>query len=105
VIDCSVSSFRRSRIVFITSPCAVGNWPALEPIGSEVDPEDEEGMLQNPAIALQRGYSKAKWVCERILEIESLGSATPVSIVRISQVGVLADEDWGDWRMICWWRG
>ncbi|KAF2802537.1 uncharacterized protein BDZ99DRAFT_576899 [Mytilinidion resinicola] len=57
VIDWSIASIRRPRIVFISSTCAVGDWATVKP--NEIP--STETPLDNPAAALKMGYSEAKW--------------------------------------------
>ena len=82
IIDWSISSSRKPRVVFVSSISSVGSWnPPSE--GEEVP----EGPIEDLGVALSLGYSESKEVAERLLDYAANHAAVPVSILRVGQIG------------------
>lgn len=91
LIDLSLSSSKRPRIVFVSSTSSVAG---LVGAGMAVP----EAPVDDPLAAMNIGYGQSKLAAERILTAASRHSAVPVSVVRVGQVGGLSDGDgvWAD---------
>lgn len=91
LIDLSLSSSKRTRIVFVSSTSSV---TGLVGAGMAVP----EAPVDDPLAAMNIGYGQSKLAAERILTAASRHSAVPVSVVRVGQVGGLSDGDgvWAD---------
>lgn len=91
LIDLSLSSSKRTRIVFVSSTSSVAG---LVGAGMAVP----EAPVDDPLAAMNIGYGQSKLAAERILTAASRHSAVPVSVVRVGQVGGLSDGDgvWAD---------
>ena len=97
LVDWSLQSPRRPRLVFISSISSIGNC---------VVPRDGHTLLPEAPIddhgsAQKTGYAESKNVAERMLGIASEKSGVPVSILRIGQVagpvttaGVWKETEW-----------
>lgn len=94
LVDLSVASKCRLRIIFISSLSSVENL-ANETTIPETPVEDAQA-------ALNTGYAQSKLAAERILITANRRSGIPVSVVRVGQVGgpskaaagVWADQQW-----------
>jgi thioester reductase-like protein len=82
-IDFSHSSIMRPRITFISSICAIGEWPRNHPEQRKI-PED---VVQNGTDAMANGYAESKCVAELLLAQASADSGLGVAIVRAGQIG------------------
>jgi thioester reductase-like protein len=82
VIDWSRHSHHLTRIVFISSIAAVGNW-------SKVCQERTipEVPIMDLNVAMHMGYGESKCVAERILQFTHKECGIPVSIIRTGQIG------------------
>lgn len=91
LIDLSLSSLKRTRIVFVSSTSSVAG---LVGAGMAVP----EAPVDDPLAAMNIGYGQSKLAAERILAVASRHSAVPVSVVRVGQVGGLSGGDgvWAD---------
>lgn len=91
LIDLSLSSSKRPRIVFVSSASSV---VGLVGAGLSVP----EAPVDDPLAAMNTGYGQSKLAAERILTAASRQCAVPVSVVRVGQVGGLSDGDgvWAD---------
>lgn len=91
LIDLSLSSSKRPRIVFVSSASSVAG---LVGAGLPVP----EAPVDDPLAAMNTGYGQSKLAAERILTAASRQCAVPVSVVRVGQVGGLSDGDgvWAD---------
>ncbi|KAL2288752.1 hypothetical protein FJTKL_03420 [Diaporthe vaccinii] len=94
LIDLSLSSSKRPRIVFVSSASSVAG---LVGAGLAVP----EAPVDDPLAAMNTGYGQSKLAAERILTAASRQCAVPVSVVRVGQVGGLshgggawADQPW-----------
>ncbi|ETS77286.1 hypothetical protein PFICI_11160 [Pestalotiopsis fici W106-1] len=94
LVDLSISSKGKLRIIFISSLSSVENL-ANETFIPEAPVEDARA-------ALNTGYAQSKLAAERILITANRQTGVPVSIVRVGQVGgpskastgVWADQQW-----------
>lgn len=91
LIDMSLSSSKRMRIVFVSSTSSVAGL-----IGSGLPVP--EAPVDDPLAALNTGYGQSKLAAERILTAASRQCEVPVSVVRVGQVGGLSSGDgvWAD---------
>lgn len=91
LIDLSLSSSKRPKIVFVSSASSVAG---LVGAGLPVP----EAPVDDPLAAMNTGYGQSKLAAERILTAASRQCAVPVSVVRVGQVGGLSDGDgvWAD---------
>ncbi|KAF2818225.1 NAD(P)-binding protein [Ophiobolus disseminans] len=62
-IDLCAAGSRRPRIIFVSSICAVGNWPLINP----TDPTIPEAVVWDSRCAMPHGYGESKCVAEQIL--------------------------------------
>ncbi|KAF7519954.1 hypothetical protein G7054_g12910 [Neopestalotiopsis clavispora] len=94
LVDLSVASQGKMRIIFISSVSSVENLAAETTI--------PEAPVEDARAALNMGYGQSKLAAERILITANRHSGVPVSIVRVGQVGgpskasagVWADQQW-----------
>jgi hypothetical protein len=77
-INFCASASKRPRITFISSICAVGDWPLIHPR----DPAIPEAVAQDNRSAMPNGYGESKCVAEQILAKANEISGIPVNIVR-----------------------
>lgn len=91
LIDLSLSSSKRPRIVFVSSTSSVAG---LVGAGMAVP----EAPVDDPLAAMNTGYGQSKLAAERILTAASRRCKVRISIVRVGQVGGLSDGDgvWAD---------
>lgn len=91
LIDLSLSSSKRPRIVFVSSTSSVAG---LISAGMAVP----EAPVDDPLAAMNTGYGQSKLTAERILTAASRRCKVPVSVVRVGQVGGLSHGDgvWAD---------
>ena len=92
ILDWSIKSPRRPRVVFISSVSSVANWPQI--YSQQLVPE---APLLNYEIASYVGYGESKFVAEKILGISNLRAGVPVSILQVGQIAgstVPADAAW-----------
>lgn len=88
LIDLSIVSGRRMRVVFISSLSSVGH---LSPI--------PEAAVEDSLAAMNTGYAQSKLAAERILISANRQAGVPASIVRIGQIGgptSTATSAWAD---------
>jgi thioester reductase-like protein len=97
-IDVCAASPRHPRIIFISSICAVGNWPMVHP----EDPGIPEAVVWDNRSAMPHGYGESKCVAEQILAKAQEVSGLPVSIVRAGQIGGPSKHDMGAWPRQGW---
>jgi thioester reductase-like protein len=83
VIDFCAASARLPRITFISSICAIGEWPRNHPERPTI-PED---VIENSADAMINGYGKSKHDAEVLLKHASSRFGFHVAIVRAGQIG------------------
>lgn len=91
LIDLSLSSSKRPRIVFVSSASSVAGLVAA---GMAVP----EAPVDDPLAAMNIGYGQSKLAAERILTAASRQCGVPVSVVRVGQVGGLSQGEgvWAD---------
>jgi thioester reductase-like protein len=82
-IDYCTSSSRRPRMVFISSICAVGEWPRKHP-GEPLIPEN---VAWDRSSAMAHGYGESKCIAEQLLARAHAVSGLRVAIVRAGQIG------------------
>lgn len=94
LIDLSLSSPTRLRIVFVSSTSSMAGL-----IGAGVTVP--EAPVDDPLVAMDTGYGQSKLAAEMILATASRQCGVPVSVVRVGQVGGLslggggwADQPW-----------
>lgn len=94
LIDLSLSSPKRPRIVFVSSTSSVAG---LVGAGLAIP----EAPVDDPLAAMNIGYGQSKLAAEKILTTASRQCEVPVSVVRVGQVGglshgggVWADQPW-----------
>ncbi|KAF2785909.1 hypothetical protein K505DRAFT_368689 [Melanomma pulvis-pyrius CBS 109.77] len=97
-IDFCESSATRIRITFVSSICAVGNWPKEHPM-QPIIPED---IVWDSRSAMEHGYGESKCVAEQLLARAHQVSGLPVSIVRIGQIGGPSSPAVGAWPRQGW---
>ncbi|KAH3956017.1 hypothetical protein HBH98_255270 [Parastagonospora nodorum] len=83
VINFCVSSAKPPRVIFMSSVCAVGEWPREHP-EQTVIPEE---VSENSADALMHGYGKSKHKAERLLKRASNSLGLRVAIIRPGLIG------------------
>ena len=83
LIELSIRSRWKARIMFVSSVASVMNWAMTvgEGFASETVPSDD------CSTALEIGYAESKYVAERILNEANQRSGVPVSILRVGQIG------------------
>ncbi|KAJ4329618.1 hypothetical protein N0V95_010176, partial [Ascochyta clinopodiicola] len=74
---------RQPRMTFISSICAVGEWPRRHP-GEPLIPED---VAWDRASAMAHGYGESKCIAEQLLARAHNVSGLRVAIVRAGQIG------------------
>jgi thioester reductase-like protein len=82
-IDFSLSSRLHPRITFISSICAIGEWPRNHP----EQPQIPEDVIQNCADAMATAYGESKRMAEMLLAQASGYSGLVTAIVRPGQIG------------------
>jgi thioester reductase-like protein len=97
-IDFCASASKRPRITFVSSICAVGDWPLIHPR----DPAIPEAVVQDNRSAMPNGYGESKCVAEQILAKANEVSGIPVNIVRAGQIGRLLIPSMGAWARQGW---
>jgi thioester reductase-like protein len=97
-INFCASASKRPRITFISSICAVGDWPLLHPR----EPVIPEAVLQDHRSAMPNGYGESKCVAEQILAKANEISRVPVNIVRAGQIGGPSVPSMGAWSRQGW---
>lgn len=97
-VDFCASSSRRPRITFVSSICAVGDWPLNHP----TNPDIPEAIVWDNRCAMNNGYGKSKCVAEQILAKAHEISGVPVSIFRAGQIGGPSRSNTGSWPRQGW---
>jgi thioester reductase-like protein len=90
----SYSTNNRIRIIFVSSTSSVENM-ALKT-------EVPEKPVEDPLAAMDTGYAQSKLAAEQILVAGNRKAGTPVSIVRIGQVGGSSSPDGKTWADQPW---
>tara|TARA_R110002003_G_scaffold1007_2_gene22055 strand:- start:1282 stop:2103 length:822 start_codon:yes stop_codon:yes gene_type:complete len=97
-IDLCAAEYRRPRITFVSSICAVGDWPKVH----HTDPAMPEAVIWDNHSAMPHGYGESKCIAEQILAKDQEVSGVPVSIVRAEQVGGASGPSLGAWPRQGW---
>jgi len=97
-IDFCVAAERHPRITFISSVCAVGDWPLANPTNPDI-PED---IVWNHLSTMSSGYAESKCIAEQLLGLACEISEVPVNIVRAGQIGGRSDSSPGSWPRQGW---
>jgi thioester reductase-like protein len=97
-IDFCASASRRPRITFISSICAVGDWPLVHPR----EPAIPEAVVWDNRSAMSHGYGESKCVAEQMLAKAHEVSGIPVNIVRAGQIGGPSIPSMGAWTRQGW---
>jgi thioester reductase-like protein len=97
-IDFCASASRRPRIIFVSTICAVGDWPLLHC----EDPAIPEAVVWDNWSAMPHGYGESKCVAEQVLAKAHEVSGVPVSVIRAGQIGGLSRADRGSWPRQGW---
>lgn len=97
-IDLAQFSPRSPRITFVSSICAIGEWPRQHPF----QPLIPEGIAQDISNAMAHGYGKSKWMAEQLLEHANSSSGVYVSIVRVGQIGGSVSNENHPWPVQGW---
>ena len=82
-IDLCTSNPRRPRMIFISSICAVGEWPRRHPN----EPLIPENVVWDNTSAMAHGYGESKCIAEQLLAQAHAVSDLRVAIVRAGQIG------------------
>ncbi|CAN9286381.1 unnamed protein product [Alternaria alternata] len=82
-ISFCTSTRRQPRITFISSVCAVGEWPRRHP----KQPLIPERVVWDSASAMHHGYGQSKCIAEQLLARAHAASGLSVVIVRAGQIG------------------
>jgi thioester reductase-like protein len=100
VIDLCALNSRRPRMTFISSICAVGEWPRKHP-DEPLIPED---VAWDRASAMAHGYGESKCIAEQLLARAHAVSGLRVAIVRAGQIGgpVLSNTAISVWPVQGW---
>lgn len=83
-VDFCTLNTRRPRIVFVSSICAVGEWPRKNP-NQPLIPETIIWNMEESAMA--HGYGQSKCIAEQLLGRANKELEIPVAIVRAGQIG------------------
>lgn len=97
-IDFCVAANRRPRITFVSSICAVGDWPLVHP----TQPKIPEDVVWDHRSAMPHGYGMSKCVAEQLLSKASEISGLAVNVVRVGQIGGPSDPCIGAWPRQGW---
>jgi thioester reductase-like protein len=98
IIALSASSPNAPPIFFTSSIGTVSRWPYTHP--HEHVPET---ILTDPSLPGEQGYSKSKWIAEKLLEAASQKSGVSGAICRIGQIaGPVETSKSGAWNKHEW---
>ena len=82
MINWSISSPRRPRIIFLSSISSVGPWNLTYRNGTGIP----EAPIEDLGAALSIGYAESKQISERLLDKAASQSQMPVTILRVGQI-------------------
>lgn len=88
VIQICATSPRRPRIIFMSSTCAVGDWPLMHP----EQPLLPEEPAWDTASATENGYGQSKCIAEQLLAGAQKQHGLGVAIVRAGLIGGSSSE-------------
>jgi thioester reductase-like protein len=97
-IDFCATASSRPRITFISSICAVGDWPIVHP----TDPTIPETVVWDRRSAMNNGYGESKCIAEQVLAKAQKVSGIPVSVIRAGQIGGPSKLSMGAWPRQGW---
>lgn len=97
-IDVCALGAKHSRITFVSSICAVGNWPREHP----TQPVIPEQIIWDSRSAMAHGYGESKCIAEQLLARAHEISGLPVAIVRAGQIGGPSSPTLGAWPRQGW---
>ena len=83
LVELSIKSHLRPRIIFVSSISSVINWSKIGRVGFPT----EEPLSEDCHTFLKVGYAESKYISERILQTANEQSGVPVSILRVGQIG------------------
>lgn len=83
LIDLSIRSRRKPRIMFVSSVASIMKWAMT--VGKGFAPETVPSDACSTA--LETGYAESKYIAERVLYEANQRSGVPVSILRVGQIG------------------
>ncbi|KAH8701427.1 hypothetical protein GQ44DRAFT_732919 [Phaeosphaeriaceae sp. PMI808] len=98
VINFCSRSLQPTRITYISSVCAVGDWPIVH----STRPIIPEEVIWDNRCAMTQGYAKSKCVAEQVLAEASKASLVPVNIVRVGQIGGPSQPSAVEWPIQGW---
>ena len=93
MIDWTIASARRPRILFLSSISSVGPWNPAYKNGTGIP----EAPVEDLGAALSIGYSESKQISERLLDKAASESQVPVTILRVGQVGGARTASQSNW--------
>jgi thioester reductase-like protein len=88
IIKICATSPRRPRIIFMSSTCAVGDWPQMHP----EQPLLPEEPAWDMASATENGYGQSKCIAEQLLADAHKQHGLRVAIVRAGLIGGPSSE-------------
>ena len=97
-INFCTTGTRCTCITFISSVCAVGNWPLVNPDR----PSIPEEVVSDHRCAMPHGYGESKHVAERLLAEANKRLNVPLNIVRVGQIGGPFSPVAGAWPRQGW---
>jgi thioester reductase-like protein len=83
IIEICATSPRRPRIIFMSSTCAIGDWPQMHP----EQPLLPEEPAWDIASATENGYGQSKCIAEQLLADAHKQHGLRVAIVRAGLIG------------------
>ena len=97
-VDFCAFTTMKPRITFVSSICAVGNWPRAYP----TEPYIPERIIWDSHTAMEHGYGESKCVAEQLLARAHEASGLPIAIVRAGQIGGPSSPELGTWPRQGW---
>jgi thioester reductase-like protein len=97
LVDFSIASQYRAKIVFISSIASVGNWLSSHASDEQVP----ENIMTDHSVPSAQGYGESKHVAEIILATAAERSGVPVTIIRAGQLAGPSDGR-GEWNRHEW---
>jgi thioester reductase-like protein len=102
LINFSIASTLRPRIIFVSSISSIGNWTAIHnhhttPV---VIPETN---AETPAVAQPIGYAESKAVAEQVFSVAATSQGVQSTILRVGQIaGPIGEVNGGKWNEHEW---
>lgn len=97
-IQICLSMSKPPRIVFISSICAIGEWPRNHAY-QQVIPED---ITMDRSDAMSHGYGESKLIAETLLANANTVSNIPIAVVRAGQIGGSVSKGHRAWPVQRW---